>query len=98
IAEVLKEMGPVQTDGSAAPDAGIGAGFGAGTGGGAGAQARTDSKSGSGAAPKRLYQIRAGAMLSGVCTGLAAYLNIDVTIVRIMFVVLTLLTGGLRSE
>jgi phage shock protein PspC (stress-responsive transcriptional regulator) len=45
--------------------------------------------------PKRLYQIRAGAMLSGVCAGLAAYLNIDVTIVRILFVVLTVLTGGL---
>src|SRR5260370_29234910 len=34
-------------------------------------------------------------MLSGVCTGLAAYFNIDVTIVRILFVVLTVLTGGL---
>ena len=34
-------------------------------------------------------------MLSGVCTGLAAYFNIDVTIVRIAFVVLTLLTTGI---
>ena len=34
-------------------------------------------------------------MLSGVCTGLAAYLNIDVTIVRIGFVLLTLLTTGI---
>jgi phage shock protein PspC (stress-responsive transcriptional regulator) len=45
-------------------------------------------------APKRLYQIREGAMLSGVCKGLAAYLNIDVTIVRIAFIALAVLTKG----
>ena len=45
-------------------------------------------------APKRLYQIREGAMISGVCKGLAAYLNVDVTIVRIVFVALALLTKG----
>jgi phage shock protein PspC (stress-responsive transcriptional regulator) len=108
IGEVLREMGPVQTDstasGGAGADAGAyaGAGVGAGLGAGAGAGVGTgtgewarESRAGSGPAPKRLYQIRAGAMLSGVCTGLAAYLNIDVTIVRILFVVLTLITGGL---
>jgi phage shock protein PspC (stress-responsive transcriptional regulator) len=95
IDEVLREMGPVQTDSAAAggaTDAGSGAGAGAGAS--AGEQPR-GFKTSAGSAPKRLYQIRAGAMLSGVCTGLAAYLNIDVTIVRILFVVLTLLTGGL---
>lgn len=45
--------------------------------------------------PKRLYQIREGAMLSGVCMGLAAYFNVDVTIIRVAFVVLALLTKGL---
>jgi phage shock protein PspC (stress-responsive transcriptional regulator) len=35
--------------------------------------------------PKRLYQIREGAMLSGVCNGLAAYFNLDPTVVRIAF-------------
>jgi len=44
--------------------------------------------------PKRLYQIRDGAMLSGVCKGLAAYLHVDVTIVRVAFVVLAVLTKG----
>jgi phage shock protein PspC (stress-responsive transcriptional regulator) len=83
---VLKEMGPVQTDG-AAP-----AGATAGTAAGEQPQAGTST---AGPAPKRLYQIRQGAMLSGVCTGIAAYFNIDVTIVRILFVVLTVLTGGL---
>jgi phage shock protein PspC (stress-responsive transcriptional regulator) len=37
--------------------------------------------------PKRLYQIREGAMVSGVANGLAAYFNIDPTIVRVAFVV-----------
>jgi phage shock protein PspC (stress-responsive transcriptional regulator) len=45
--------------------------------------------------PRRLYQIREGAMLAGVCNGIAAFLNLDVTIVRLAFVVLTLLTGGI---
>jgi len=45
-------------------------------------------------APKRLYLIREGAMLAGVCNGLAAYLNLDPTVVRIIFAVLTLLTKG----
>jgi phage shock protein PspC (stress-responsive transcriptional regulator) len=85
IEEILKEMGPVQSeagvDGSTA----------------ASEEPRADAKTASapGTAPKRLYQIRQGAMLSGVCTGLAAYLNIDVTIVRIGFVLLTLLTSGI---
>jgi phage shock protein PspC (stress-responsive transcriptional regulator) len=83
IDDVLREMGPVQTDG-AAP-----------AGATAGEQPYVGTKNTAGSAPKRLYQIREGAMLSGVCAGIAAYFNIDVTIVRIVFVVLTLLTGGL---
>lgn len=85
IDDVLKEMGPVQSESPAA----------AGTVPGAEPHADTEPSSGTGPAPKRLYQIREGAMLSGVCTGLAAYLNIDVTIVRIAFVLLTLLTTGI---
>ncbi len=46
------------------------------------------------ATPRRLYLIREGAMIGGVCTGLAAYFNIDVAFVRIGFVAATLLTGG----
>lgn len=42
---------------------------------------------------KRLYKINDGAMIAGVCTGLAAYLNIDVTIIRILFVVMTVFWG-----
>lgn len=34
------------------------------------------------------------AKLMGVCSGLAAYANIDVTVTRIALVVLVLMTGG----
>jgi phage shock protein PspC (stress-responsive transcriptional regulator) len=43
---------------------------------------------------RRLYQIREGAMLAGVCNGIAAFFNIDVTVVRIVFVILTFATFG----
>lgn len=36
--------------------------------------------------PKRLYQIREGAIVSGVANGLAAYFNLDPTIVRVAWV------------
>lgn len=46
------------------------------------------------AAPKRLYRIREGSMIAGVCTGLAAYFDVDVTIVRIIFLALLFITKG----
>jgi phage shock protein PspC (stress-responsive transcriptional regulator) len=45
-------------------------------------------------APKRLYKIREGAKIAGVCNGIAAYLNIDVTIVRVAFVILMIGYGS----
>ena len=45
--------------------------------------------------PKRLYRISEGAMFRGVCTGLAAYFNADVTLVRVIFVIVTILSHGL---
>lgn len=85
IGEILTQMGPVQSD------------SGADSGAAPGTPPHAESKPGGtpAGAPKRLYQIREGAMLSGVCTGLAAYLDVDVTIVRIAFVLLTLLTTGI---
>jgi phage shock protein PspC (stress-responsive transcriptional regulator) len=41
--------------------------------------------------PKRLYQIREGAMVSGVANGLAAYFNLDPTIVRVAWVMVSVL-------
>lgn len=37
---------------------------------------------------KRLYRIREGRMIGGICTGLAEYFDMDVTIVRLVWVIL----------
>jgi phage shock protein PspC (stress-responsive transcriptional regulator) len=76
VEDVIAEMGPVQDASGDDEPAGAGAARG-------GPQAAAP-----GAAPgtaKRLYKIREGAMIGGVCTGIAAYFGIDVTIVRIAF-------------
>jgi phage shock protein PspC (stress-responsive transcriptional regulator) len=87
VTQILAEMGPV--DGQAAA---------AGTPGGASDSQRSAAggpgAAADGATTKRLYQIREGAMISGVCTGLAAYFNVDVAIVRLIFVALAILTWG----
>lgn len=44
---------------------------------------------------KRLYRIPDQGQLTGVAAGLAAYFNIDPTIVRVLFVVGAFLTDGL---
>lgn len=36
---------------------------------------------------KRLYRVEKGAWLAGVCGGLAEYFNIDVSLVRLLWVV-----------
>jgi len=42
---------------------------------------------------KRFYRILDGAWIGGVCNGLAAYFNIDVRIVRLVFFIFTLMQG-----
>ena len=44
--------------------------------------------------PKHLYRIKEGSMIWGVCTGLAAFFGIDVSLVRVIFVLLAIVTGG----
>lgn len=44
---------------------------------------------------KRLYKSRTDRMICGVCGGLAEYLNMDPTIVRIIMVLVGLSGGGL---
>jgi phage shock protein PspC (stress-responsive transcriptional regulator) len=80
IAQILKEMGPVEADTSGAEE----------EAGGTGKQEERTS-----AAPKRLYLIREGAMIAGVCTGLAVYFNIDVTWIRLAFAVLAIVSAGI---
>jgi phage shock protein PspC (stress-responsive transcriptional regulator) len=41
-----------------------------------------------------LQQISEGALISGVCLGLAQYLKVDVTLLRIIAVILLLVSGG----
>jgi phage shock protein PspC (stress-responsive transcriptional regulator) len=87
IDQILTEMGPVDGgEAAAAPGGAAGAAPGP-----APAPAATDS----GHASRRLYQISDGALVSGLCNGLAAYLHVDVTIVRVIFVALVFLTGGM---
>jgi phage shock protein C len=43
---------------------------------------------------RKLYRSRTNRMLGGVCGGLGQYFNIDVTLIRVLFVVLTLLGGA----
>jgi phage shock protein PspC (stress-responsive transcriptional regulator)/uncharacterized membrane protein len=79
---VIAAMGPVEDASGATP-----------------AGARAPESGPQAAAPegagrvKRLYKINDGAMLCGVCNGLAAHFGLDVTIVRIVFVLLTVLYG-----
>ena len=111
IDDVVRQMGPVQSEGGAAPSdspppngaAQPGAGAAphaastqqAGAGPGGSQSANAASGTSAGPSVRRLYQIREGAMISGVCTGIAAYLDIDVTVVRILFALFTVLTYGL---
>ena len=43
---------------------------------------------------KRLTRSRTDCKISGVCGGLAKYLNVDSTVVRIIFLCLLLIVGG----
>lgn len=40
--------------------------------------------------PKKLYRVREGRRVCGVCQGVAEYLNVDVTVVRILWAVAAL--------
>ena len=39
---------------------------------------------------KRLYRIENGKMLAGVCGGIAEYFNVDPTLIRLLWVLLSL--------
>jgi len=44
--------------------------------------------------PKKLYRSRTSKTISGVCGGLGEYLNIDPTVVRVLWVLLSLFAAG----
>jgi phage shock protein PspC (stress-responsive transcriptional regulator) len=87
VAAVLAEMGPIEAD------PGVAASPGAGGTAGASRVAGEDRAAPTGGKPRRLYRIHEGAMIAGVCNGLAAYVNVDPTLVRLAFVVMTMLWG-----
>jgi phage shock protein PspC (stress-responsive transcriptional regulator) len=84
--QIIREMGPVDAD----------AGEAAGAGGSQSKRAaEAGEKTNSGPQPpKRLYRIREGKMIEGVCTGLAAYFGMDVSIVRLICVALAIVSAG----
>lgn len=43
---------------------------------------------------KTLYRLPKKAKIEGVCAGLADYFDLDVTMVRLVFVVIAMITGG----
>src|SRR6185437_627366 len=94
IEQVIGEMGPVDSGARTdTRDEGAPRGAQAQTGRAAGGTGAT-GQAGSTAA-KRLYQISDGALFSGVCKGLSVYLDVDVTLVRLLFIIATVITGGL---
>ena len=68
---IVKEMGPVTTDGEPAKGAPPASGT-----------------------PKRLYRVVEGEWIAGVANGIAVYFDVDVMLVRVLFILLLALTGG----
>jgi phage shock protein PspC (stress-responsive transcriptional regulator) len=82
VAKIIEEMGPVESAEEKA----------AGVAAGGAPEAATPYV---GTQPrKRLFNIREGAMWAGVCNGIAAYINVDVTWVRIAFALITIFSWG----
>jgi phage shock protein PspC (stress-responsive transcriptional regulator) len=79
IEEIIKTMGPVDTGAKETA---------------AGDAAASENASHAYPGPKRLYQVRQGAWITGVCNGLAAYFNLDVALIRVLFVLVSFLTHG----
>ncbi|HET9174325.1 MAG TPA: PspC domain-containing protein [Candidatus Saccharimonadales bacterium] len=42
---------------------------------------------------KHLYRSRTDTVVSGVCAGIAEYLHVDPTIIRLAWIIVTILTG-----
>ena len=85
VERIISEMGPVESAEERAADAANAAANGT--------TAPPPSADGGPVPRKRLFKIREGAMWAGVCNGIAAYLGVDVTWVRIATVLLTIFTG-----
>ncbi|HWZ95079.1 MAG TPA: PspC domain-containing protein [Opitutaceae bacterium] len=92
VTAVLDEMGPIEDDSGAGVDPRAGEAKARAETGESG-PAQTERPPGQMGAPKRFYRIKDGAMLAGVCNGIAAYFNIDPTLVRLAFILLLMVWG-----
>jgi phage shock protein PspC (stress-responsive transcriptional regulator) len=91
VQDVIAEMGPVQDDSFPAPGA---AAAGAAPAQPAGAAGPSPTPGSPGLKAKRLYRLREGAKIGGVCNGLAAYFGTDVTLIRILFAIIGISFGA----
>jgi phage shock protein PspC (stress-responsive transcriptional regulator) len=85
--EVITEIGPIESDSDYATNNKTEAKF------------KTDAEATASdpthiRPPRRLYRIKEGAMLSGVCNGLAAYLGMDVTLLRLVVAIIIFFSAG----
>ncbi|NLA27405.1 MAG: PspC domain-containing protein [Firmicutes bacterium] len=44
--------------------------------------------------PKKLYRSRSNSMIAGVCAGLAEYLGMDPTVMRLLYVLLSMFSAA----
>jgi phage shock protein PspC (stress-responsive transcriptional regulator) len=81
------------------PGARFGRGFCAGPGAtaGRGSSGSSGSRAGADARPRmrRLYRLKDGQHVAGVCAGLAAFSDIDVGMIRFIFLLGTMFSGGM---
>jgi phage shock protein PspC (stress-responsive transcriptional regulator) len=92
--QIIEEMGPVRDSRDDTDEAG------ADTGQAFDSEDSKDNDTGPGASarkPRKLYRLKDDKMVEGICSGIAAYLGIDPTIVRIIFVVLLIYSGGVAA-
>ncbi|HZL46381.1 MAG TPA: PspC domain-containing protein [Opitutaceae bacterium] len=88
VEQIVEEMGPVEDASAEAESGSAAAGAATGTRSG-GPEAETRA----GPPIRRLYRIPHGRRSPGVCSGLAAYFDIDVSLVRFVFLLFTFFWG-----
>lgn len=44
--------------------------------------------------PKRLYRSRSNSMIAGVCGGLAEYIGMDPTVVRLLYILISIFSAA----
>jgi phage shock protein PspC (stress-responsive transcriptional regulator) len=88
----LKEVGRV--DGPSLEDTDGGDSAAPGGAGRGDAKAPGDTAARAPSSPRRLYRVLKGHKIAGVCTGLATFADVDVNLVRLIFILATLFSGG----